>query len=49
MGFISFGGLHFCLGGLKPPKPMPGYVPEATSNNPAQSLLVKVDKYYVVI
>jgi len=34
IGFIAFGGLYFvwgaifCLGGrLKPPKPMPGYVP----------------------
>jgi len=27
MGFISFGGLYFGLGGLSPPKPMPGYFP----------------------
>jgi len=30
MGFISFGALYFCLGGLKPPMPpMPGYIPVA--------------------
>jgi len=34
MGFISFGGAIFLFGGLKPPKPMPGYVPVATVPSP---------------
>jgi len=44
MGFLSFGGLYFCFGGLAPPKPMPGYVPEPV----AITFLLPVDSIYIV-